>query len=54
MSTLRIGSAQGTLGRRSLAASGWVLGVVATAIGAVLSLVWLAVLLMSVSSPTGF
>lgn len=49
----RIDSSQGALGGRSLAATGWVLGVVATAVGAVVSLVWLVVLLLTVSGPTG-
>lgn len=49
----RIDSSPGTIGGRSLAATGWVLGVVATAIGAVVSLAWLVVLLVSVSGPTG-
>jgi len=47
----RIDTSQGTIGGRSLAATGWVLGVVATAIGAVVSLAWLVVLLISVSGP---
>jgi hypothetical protein len=47
----RIDGAQGAVGGRSLAAAGWVLGIVATAIGAVVSLVWLVVLLVLVSSP---
>lgn len=48
----RIDSSQGTVGGRGLAAAGWVLGVVATAIGALVSLVWLVVLLIIVSAPT--
>ncbi len=48
----RIDSSQGALGGRSLAVTGWVLGVVATAIGAVVSLAWLVALLLSVSGPT--
>lgn len=50
----RIDASAGTLGGRGLAATGWVLGVVATAIGAVVSLAWLVVLLVSVSGPTTF
>jgi hypothetical protein len=49
----RIDESHGTIGGRSLASAGWVLGVVATAIGAVVSLVWLIVLLFAVSAPTG-
>jgi hypothetical protein len=41
----------GTVGGRSLASAGWVLGVVATAIGAVVSLVWVVVFLVAISSP---
>jgi hypothetical protein len=48
----RIDSAKGTVGGRGLAAAGWVLGVVATGIGAVVSLIWLVVLLVAVSGPT--
>jgi hypothetical protein len=47
----RIDSSQGTIGGRGLAATGWVLGAVATAIGALVSLAWLVVLLVSVSGP---
>jgi hypothetical protein len=47
----RIDSSSGSVGGRSLAAAGWVLGVVATAIGAVVSLVWVVVLLVAISSP---
>jgi hypothetical protein len=49
----RIDSSQGTREGRSLAATGWVLGVVATTIGALVSLAWLVALLVSVSGPTG-
>ncbi|HEV2036950.1 MAG TPA: hypothetical protein VGU71_22590 [Candidatus Dormibacteraeota bacterium] len=48
----RIDSSQGTTRGRGLAATGWVLGIVATAIGAVVSLAWLVVLLVTVSGPT--
>lgn len=50
----RIDSAPGTAGGRSLAVTGWVLGVVATAIGAVVSLAWLVLLLLVMSTPTTF
>ena len=50
----RIDSAPGTVGGRSLAVTGWVLGVVATAVGAVVSLVWLVLLLVALSAPTTF
>jgi hypothetical protein len=48
----RIDGAPGTSGGRSVAVMGWVLGVVATAIGAVVSLVWLVLLLVVISAPT--
>ena len=50
----RIDAAPGTLGGRSVAVVGWVLGVVATAIGALVSLVWLVLLLVVISTPTTF
>jgi hypothetical protein len=46
-----IDGSSGTVGGRSLAAAGWVFGVVATAIGAVVSLVWVVVLLVAISGP---
>ncbi len=48
----RIDEAPGTVGGRSVAVMGWVLGIVATAIGAVVSLVWLVLLLVGISTPT--
>ena len=50
----RIDETPGTAGGRSVAVMGWVLGVVATAIGAVISLVWLVLLLVVISAPTTF
>jgi hypothetical protein len=47
----RVDSSAGAVGGRSLATAGWVLGVVATGIGALVSLVWLVVLLVVVSGP---
>jgi hypothetical protein len=52
--TARIDSAPGTAGGRSFAVAGRVLGVVATAVGAAVSLVWLVVLLVVSSTPTTF
>ena len=48
----RIDGAPGTSGGRTVAVMGWVLGIVATAIGAVVSLVWLVLLLVVISAPT--
>jgi hypothetical protein len=50
----RIDEAPGTAGGRSVAVMGWVLGIVATAVGAVVSLVWLVLLLVVISAPTTF
>jgi len=49
----RIGASAGALGGRNLARTAWILGVVATAVGAVVSLVWLIFYLVSVSTPSG-
>jgi hypothetical protein len=46
----RIDSSQGTLGGRSTGVAGWVMGVVATAIGALVTLVWFVVFLILLSS----
>jgi hypothetical protein len=50
----RIDGAAGASGGRSLAVMGWVLGIVATAIGAVVSLAWLVLILVSFSTPQTF
>ena len=50
----RIDAEPGTVGGRGMATVGWVLGVVATAIGAVVSLVWLILLLVVISTPPAF
>ena len=44
----RIQESKGELGGRSTAVAGWVMGVIATAIGAIASLVWLTVELVRV------
>ncbi|HEV3101146.1 MAG TPA: hypothetical protein VG426_02270 [Candidatus Dormibacteraeota bacterium] len=48
----RIEASGGTLGGRNLALFGWIFGIVATAVGAVVSLIWLVIYLYSVSGPT--
>lgn len=48
----RIDASAGALGGRGIAVTAWILGIVATAIGAVVSLAWLVVLLLTVSTPT--
>ena len=48
----RIDTSQGALGGRSVAVSGWVLGVVAMAIGSVVSLVWIVVFLVTIAPPS--
>ena len=50
----RIDGAAGASGGRSLAVTGWILGIVATAIGAVVSLAWLVLILVSLSTPQTF
>jgi hypothetical protein len=50
----RIDGSPGTVGGRSVAVLGWVLGIVATAVGAVVSLVWLVLLLVVISSQPTF
>ena len=47
----RIQASVGALGGRSVAIFAWVLGIVATAAGAVVSLIWLVVFLVLVSTP---
>ena len=47
----RIEASAGALAGRNLAMTAWILGIVATAAGAVISLVWLVVILVSVSGP---
>jgi hypothetical protein len=46
----RINSSEGKLGGRGTAAAGWVMGVVATAIGALVALVWIITFLFVASS----
>jgi hypothetical protein len=50
-SVSRIDASQGKLGGRSSAAAGWVMGIVATAIGAVVTLTWFIVYLVAVMGP---
>jgi len=49
----RIDSSGGALGGRSLAMTAWILGIVATAAGAVITLIWLVLFLVAISTPTG-
>jgi len=46
----RIDSSEGKLGGRGTAVAGWVMGVVATAIGALVTLVWFIIILIIISS----
>ena len=48
----RIDASGGALGGRSLAMTAWILGIVATAAGAVISLIWLVVFLVAISTPS--
>jgi hypothetical protein len=47
----RIDGSQGALGGRGIAVTGWVFGVVAMAIGSVVTLVWLVVVLVATAQP---
>jgi len=47
----RIDASSGALGGRSLAMTGWIIGVAATAIGALVTLFWLILFLIAISSP---
>jgi hypothetical protein len=49
----RIDESQGKLGGRSTAAAGWVMGAVATGLGAVVTLVWFILFLVILSTPAG-
>ncbi|HEX7264784.1 MAG TPA: hypothetical protein VF383_11455 [Candidatus Dormibacteraeota bacterium] len=48
----RIEASGGAVGGRNLALFGWIFGIVATAVGAVVSLIWLVIYLYSISGPT--
>ncbi len=48
-----IDASGGALGGRSLAMTAWILGIVATAAGAVITLIWLVLFLVAISTPTG-
>ena len=50
-SVSRVDTSQGALGGRSVAVSGWVLGVVAMAIGSAVTLVWVVVVLVATAQP---
>ncbi len=53
----RIEASGGALAGHSMAVTGWVLGIVATAVGALVSLIWLILFLVTISSssqPTTF
>ena len=48
----RIAAAGGAIGGHSQAQAGWILGVVATALGCITSLIWLVVFLIAISAPS--
>ena len=50
-SVARIDASEGKLVGRSSAATGWVIGIIATAIGAIVTLIWFVILLVAVSGP---
>lgn len=45
----RIDESKGELGGRSTAVAGWVIGAIATAVGAAVTLVWFVLLLIDIS-----
>lgn len=47
----RIDASNGELGGRSTAVAGWVLGIIATAIGCLVTLIWLVVVGFAVAGP---
>jgi hypothetical protein len=50
-SVARIDASKGSVGGRGSASAGWVMGIVATAVGAVVTLTWLIVYLVAVMGP---
>jgi uncharacterized protein YqgC (DUF456 family) len=50
-SVKRIDASEGKLHGRSSAAAGWVIGVIATALGAIVTLTWFVIWLVAVSGP---
>ena len=48
-SVKRIADSKGTLGGRSTAVAGWVMGLIATAVGAAVTLVWFVLLLINIA-----
>jgi len=47
----RINDSKGALGGRGAAQAGWILGVIATAVGAIVTLVWFVVYLVAIFGP---
>jgi hypothetical protein len=50
-SVARIDASEGKLAGRSSAAAGWVIGLIATALGAIVTLTWFVIWLVAVSGP---
>jgi hypothetical protein len=48
----RIDASRGAAGGRGTAVTGWVTGVIATAVGAVVTLLWLILIFEAMSSPS--
>lgn len=48
----RIEASAGALGGRNFAVTAWILGIVSTAAGAVVTLIWLVLLLFAISAPS--
>ena len=50
-SLARIDASEGKVGGRSSAQAGWIIGIVATAAGAVVTLTWFVIWLVAISGP---
>lgn len=47
----RIDASKGGLGGRGAAGAGWILGVIATAVGAIVTLTWFVIYLVAIAGP---
>jgi len=50
-SVRRIAESKGTLRGRTTAVAGWIMGLIATAVGAAVTLVWFVLLLINIAPP---
>jgi hypothetical protein len=47
----RIDASKGSVGGRGAATAGWIIGVIATAVGAIVSVTWFVIWLLAISGP---